>query len=186
MFGKKEKSEADLIAGCVRNDRRCQEMLYKKHFPAMMRMCMRYTRDQEVALEIINTGFLRVFQKIDTFAFKGSFEGWIRRLIFHSLADYFKKESRTIKFLDINDKDGPVNDSILNKLYYEDLVALLDNLSGSTREVFWLFAVEGFTHVEIGKKLNISPGTSKWYLSEARKKLKSLVEKQFSIKHHAG
>ena len=186
MFGKREPSEAELIKGCVGNDRRYQEILYKKYFPAMMRMCMRYTKDQEIALEIINTGFLRVFQKVDTYAFKGSFEGWIRRLVFHSLADYFKKESRTIKFLDINEKDGPASDNVLNKLYYEAIIALIDHLSGSTREVFWLFAVEGFSHVEIGEKLDISAGTSKWYLSEARKKLKSLLETQLNIKHHAG
>ena len=152
----------------------------------MMRMCMRYTRDPETAREIINIGFLRVFQKIHTYAFKGSFEGWVRRLVFHSLADYFKKTSRTIRFLDINDKDSPTSQTILDKLYYEDIIALVDHLSGSAKEVFWLFAVEGFSHAEIGQKLDMSPGTSKWYLSEARKKLKSLVESQFNIKHHAG
>jgi RNA polymerase sigma factor (sigma-70 family) len=186
MFGKKQLTEAELIRGCVKNDRRCQEMLYKKYFPAMMRMCMRYTRDPEEAQEIINTGFLRVFQKIHTYAFKGSFEGWIRRLVFHSLADHFKKASRTIRFLDINDKDSPTSESVLNKLYYEDVIALVDHLKGAAKEVFWLFAVEGFTHAEIGEKLDISPGTSKWYLSEARKKLKSLVASQSNFKYHAG
>jgi RNA polymerase sigma-70 factor (ECF subfamily) len=186
MFGKKDISEADLINDCVNNDRRSQEILYKRYFPAMMRMCMRYTNDKDVALQIINTGFLRVFQKVHTFSFKGSFEGWIRRLVFHSLADHFKKESKHIRFLEVSDKDKPSSDNILDKLYYEDIIALLDNLSGSTKEVFWLFAVEGFTHVEIGEKLGISSGTSKWYLSEARKKLKLLLDKQFNIKHHAG
>lgn len=184
---KKKNTEAELIEGCVQNDRRYQEMLYKKHFPTMMRMCMRYTRDQNVAMEIVNTGFLRVFQKIHTFAFKGSFEGWVRRLVFHSLSDYFRKESKSIRFLDISEKDKPIGDVALDKLYYEDIIALVNQLSGSTREVFWLFAVEGFTHVEIGKKIGISSGTSKWYLSEARKKLKVLLEKQHNFKYyHAG
>ncbi|KAA3630719.1 MAG: sigma-70 family RNA polymerase sigma factor [Bacteroidetes bacterium] len=186
MFGKKTLTEAELIKGCIDNDRRCQEILYKKYFPAMMRMCMRYTKDPEVALEIINNGFLRVFQKMHTYAFKGSFEGWIRRLVFHSLADHFKRTSKSIRFLDINDKDGPTSESVLNKLYYEDIVALIEHLKGTAKEVFWLFAVEGFSHAEIGDKLDISPGTSKWYLSEARKKLKSLVASQLNIKHHAG
>ncbi len=186
MFGNKEKSEAELINDCIRNDRRSQEILFKRYFPAMMRMCLRYTNDKDVALEIINTGFLRVFQKLHTFSFKGSFEGWIRRLVFHSLADHFKKQSKQIRFLEVSEKDGRSSDSVLNKLYYEDIISLVDNLTGSTKEVFWLYAVEGFTHVEVGKKLGISPGTSKWYLSEARKKLKSLLETQFNIKHHAG
>ena len=181
---KKKNTEVELIEGCVQNNRRCQEKLYKKHFPVMMRMCMRYTRDQNLALEIVNTGFLRVFQKIGTFAFKGSFEGWVRRLVFHSLSDHFRKESKKIRFLDIDDKDKPSSDNALDSLYYEDIITLVNKLKGSTREVFWLFAVEGFTHAEISKKLDISAGTSKWYLSEARKKLKVLLDQNHNIKHY--
>ena len=87
--GPEQYSDRDLVEGCLKNDRFSQEMLYRKYFPAMMRMIQRYTQDREAAMDILNTGFLRVFKKLDTFAFSGSLEGWIRRLIFHSLFDYF-------------------------------------------------------------------------------------------------
>lgn len=142
----------------------------------MYRMCRRYARQEDEALEILNTGFLRVFTKLHTFSFKGSLEGWIRRIIFHSLADYYRKNDRKIKFLSVEDWDGPTSATPLQQLYFEDVVSLVDKLPKATREVFWLYAVEGYTHVEIGKRLGISNGTSKWHLSNARKKLKELVD----------
>jgi len=81
-------SEHELIQGCIRNDRRSQEQLYKRYFHTMMTMCIKYTRDEDKALLILNDGFLKVFQKIGTFRSEGSFEGWIRRLIYHTMADF--------------------------------------------------------------------------------------------------
>ncbi|NUO02410.1 MAG: sigma-70 family RNA polymerase sigma factor, partial [Saprospiraceae bacterium] len=86
-------SEKEMVEGCVRNERVWQEALYRRFFPAMIQMCMRYTSDRETAMEIVNAGFLRVFKKLHTFTFSGSLEGWIRRIVFHSISDHFK--SRT-------------------------------------------------------------------------------------------
>ena len=176
-------SDRDLVEGCLGNDRFSQEMLYRKYFPAMMRMIQRYTQDREAAMDILNTGFLRVFKKLDTFAFSGSLEGWIRRLIFHSLSDYFKKHSRQVYFLELEDRDAPLKEGALSKLYFEDILKLVEMLPDATREVFYLYAIEGYTHVEIAKKANISVGTSKWHLSNARKKLKQLIRTHYN---HAG
>ena len=176
-------SDQDLVKGCLKNDRLSQEMLYRKYFRPMMRMINRYTQDQEVAMDILNTGFLRVFKKLDTFAFTGSLEGWIRRLIFHSLSDYFKKNSKQVYFLELEDRDAPLKEEALNQLYFEDILKLVDMLPKATREVFYLYAIEGYTHVEISKKINISVGTSKWHLSNARKKLKQLIRTYYN---HAG
>ncbi len=171
------------MEGCLENDRFSQEMLYRKYFASMMRMILRYTQDQEVAMDILNTGFLRVFKKLDTFAFSGSLEGWIRRLVFHSLSDYFKKNSRQIHFLELEDRDAPLKEGALNNLYVEDILKLVEMLPDATKEVFYLYAIEGYTHVEIAKKINISVGTSKWHLSNARKKLKQLIRTHYN---HAG
>lgn len=148
-----------------------------------MRMILRYTQDREVAMDILNTGFLRVFKKLDTFAFSGSLEGWIRRLVFHSLSDYFKKHSRQIHFLELEDRDAPLKEGALNNLYFEDILKLVEMLPDATKEVFYLYAIEGYTHVEIAQKINISVGTSKWHLSNARKKLKQLIRTHYN---HAG
>lgn len=179
-------TDQELVEGCLKNDRLYQEMLYRKFFPAMMRMCMRYTQDRDKALEIINTGFLRVFKKLDKYSFSGSLEGWIRRLVFHSLSDYFKKHSKPVHFLEIEDRDAPISSQAMQNLYLEDIMKLVDYLPNATREVFILYAIEGYTHAEVGAKLGISEGTSKWHLSAARKKLKQLINKHYNSNYYAG
>ena len=174
----KTYTEEELVAGCVRNDRLCQELLYRKFFPTMYRMCQRHANQEEETLEILNTGFLRVFTKLHTFAFKGSLEGWIRRIIFHSLADYYRKNDKQLHFLPMEDWDAPTASTPLENLYFEDVISLVDKLPKATREVFWLYAIEGYSHNEIGEQLGISSGTSKWHLSNARQKLKDLVNQE--------
>ena len=147
---------------------------------------MRYTNDRDIAMEIVNNGFLRVFKKLHTFGFNGSLEGWIRRLVFHSLSDYFKKNSKSLYFLNVEDRDAPTHESALDNLYLEDLLKLVELLPDATRNVFRLYAIEGFTHVEIAKKINISVGTSKWHLATARKKLKQLIRIHHNANYHAG
>jgi DNA-directed RNA polymerase specialized sigma24 family protein len=83
-----------LIAGCLQNDRKSQELLYRKYFSSMLRMVSRYTLDKQAAQEIINNGFLRAFKKLDTFSYQGSLEGWLRKLVFHSLSEYFKQHNK--------------------------------------------------------------------------------------------
>jgi RNA polymerase sigma-70 factor (ECF subfamily) len=149
-------------------------------------MVRRYTNDEDRALMILNYGFLRVFQKIKSYSFKGSFEGWVRKLVFHSISDYFRKESKYLKTIvfDIHDRD--VEGSVLPELFIEDLLKLVEKLPKATKEVFKLYAIEGYPHKEIGQKLNISEGTSKWHLSEARKKLKQILIQNNYIYEHAG
>jgi len=164
-----------LVNGCVANDRTYQEALYRKYYPVMIGMCMRYTQDRNLAMEIVNTGFLRVFKKLDTFKFAGSLEGWIRKIVYHSLADHFKKKSSNIHFLEIEKGDKPRENYVLEGLYAEDILKSIDRLPAATRRVFILYAIEGYKHHEIATELNISAGTSKWHLSEARKKLKNFL-----------
>lgn len=169
-------SEAELIQGCIRNDRKCQEQLYKQHFPVMMAMCLKYTKDEDKALLILNDGFLKVFQKIGTFRSEGSFQGWIRRLIYHTLADFYKKENSYIRFIQFETPDERhLQATQGDPLEFQDLISLLDRIPGRSAEVFRLFAIEGYSHEEIGEKMNISTGTSKWHLSNAREKLRALI-----------
>ncbi|MEM9917376.1 MAG: sigma-70 family RNA polymerase sigma factor [Bacteroidota bacterium] len=168
-------TDRELVAGCINNDRYAQELLFRKYFGSMMRMVTRYTDDKEQAMEIVNTGFLRVFKKISTFAFKGSLEGWIRKLVYHSLSEYFKKHSRYMQFLVFEERDETFRESPADHLYAEDILKLVDTLPPATQKVFRLYAIDGFTHVEISKMIDISIGTSKWHLASARKKLKQLI-----------
>ncbi len=182
----KEYSERELVEGCVRNERFFQERLYRRFFPAMMRMCIRHTRDEDLSVELVNGGMLRVFQKLHTFEFKGSLEGWIRRIIYRYLVDYYRKEARGFHFLDLEQRDAPLKAQALDGLYLEDLLKLVEALPHCTREVFRLFAIEGYSHLEIAAQLDISPGTSKWHLSEARKRLRILIRKHYKNQYYAG
>ena len=179
-------SDQELVTGCRKNDRRSQEALYRRYFARMMRMVMRYANDQDTAMDILNNGFLRVFKKIDKYEGKGSLEGWIRRLIFHAISDYFRGEKCPIHFLELEEWSGTQRSKALDELYFEDLLKLVKLLPDSTRKVFHLYAIEGFSHREIAEKMKISEGTSKWHLSEARKRLRILIHKQNNAKQHAG
>lgn len=179
LLRKQDIKDEELIEGCLLNDRKCQELLYRRFFPKMMAMVMHYARDEERAMQILNNGFLRVFRKLDQYKGLGSFEGWIRRIVYHAISDYYKKESRYLKFIVLDEKDREVQTDALNQLYYDDIIQLVEALPEKSREVFKLHAIEGYTHDEIGKMLGISDGTSKWHLSNARAQLRKAISKKY-------
>jgi RNA polymerase sigma-70 factor (ECF subfamily) len=182
IFGKKTLTEEELVQGCIKNERRSQEALYRKFFPEMMRMCMRYTKDQTVAIEIVNNGFLRVFKKIHTFSFKGSLEGWVRKLVYHSMADYFRENARYMHFLMLEDHDRPVPERSHDVFYEEDILKAVRTLPPVSQEVFRMYAIEGYSHAEIAENMHMSEGTSKWHLSTARQKLREMLSDQYLYK----
>jgi RNA polymerase sigma-70 factor (ECF subfamily) len=139
-------------------------------------MVRRYTTDEEKALEILNNGFLKVFKKIDTFRAEGSLEGWIRRIVYHSVSDFFRKESSYLKFIVLEEAERKEGEDALNSLYYDDLMEIVESLPERSRQVFTMYAIQGFAHKEIADALDISEGTSKWHLSNARDQLKVLLE----------
>ena len=173
--GKTEYSEQEIIRGCIANERKFQELLYREHFDVMLVMVHRFTRDEEKVLDILNSGFLRVFKKIETYSGTGSFQGWIRRIVYHSISDHFKKESKYMHFIVLEDAEKPASKNALDNLYYDDLLEIVDSLPQRCGEVFKLYAIEGYSHKEIGETLQISSGTSKWHLSKAREQLRNLI-----------
>jgi RNA polymerase sigma factor (sigma-70 family) len=182
FFGKKTYTDEELVRACARNDRRAQEALYRRFFPGMLRMCLRYTRDEAAALDILNAGFLRVFQKMDTFAFKGSLEGWIRRLVYHAIADHFRNNARYLHFLVLDEQDDAVAEQGHERLFEEDILQLIRQLPPTSQTVFRLYAIEGYSHAEIAETLAISEGTSKWHLSTARQRLRAQLDNQYPEK----
>lgn len=175
-------SERDLLISCCKeNIRLAQEKLYRHYFPTMEKMVMRYTQDDDQIISILNDGFLRVFKKLHLYEGKGSFEGWIRRIIYHSVSNYFRAQSRDLKF--ILYEEGYQNEpteSSKHSLYYQDLLTLLNKLPEKHMKVFHMYAIEGFDHKEISNQLNINKNTCRWYLSEARKILQKEYFKKFA------
>lgn len=182
FFGKKTYTENELVERCSANDRSAQEALYRRFFPDMLRMCKRYTHDDSTAIEMVNNGFLRVFKKIHTFAFKGSLEGWVRRLVYHSMADYYRENARYLHFLVFEEHDQQVSERGLESFYEADLLKIVQTLPPTSQEVFRLYAIEGYSHAEIAQHLGMSEGTSKWHLSTARQKLRDLLENHADYK----
>lgn len=167
-----------IIHGCKEGKRTSQERLYKMMYPKMMSMVKRYTNQYQyhLAEEILNNGFLKVFQKIDTYKFEGSFEGWVRRVIYHSIFDYVRQNVKYNEKVVFVEKDEIVNGDLASNMRYEELMGLVQGLSDSTRAVFNMFVIDGMSHKEISETLKISEGTSKWHLFEARRILKTKVE----------
>lgn len=167
----------ELIRGCMRNERSAQEQIYSMFYPRMMGVVRRYIDHIEQAEEVINNGFLRAFQKVNQYTFQGSFEGWLRKIIFHSVSDYVKQNTRYNENIVLVEKDEYIHKDHAENLYYNQLLELVHALPDATRSVFNMYVMEGYSHKEIGKALGISEGTSKWHLSEARRMLKTKIEK---------
>ena len=164
-----------IIEGCKRNDRRSQEELYRHFFPSLMSMCLRYTSDRDRSAAIVNDGLFKVFTKIDQYQYKGSFEGWVRRIVFRCLSDAVRRDSNYMKFMVFEDREQKSSPLGLSKLYEEDVLKLIKQIPAASGDVFTLYAIHGYSHKEIAEAKGISVGTSKWHLSEARKKLKVLI-----------
>lgn len=167
----------ELIQGCARNERGAQEKLYHLFYPRMMGVVRRYIDHMEQAEEVLNNGFLRAFQKIDQYTFQGSFEGWLRKIVFHAVSDYVKQNSRYNEKIMLVEKDQYVEKDHADRMYYNELLEMVQSLPVATRSVFNMYVMEGLSHKEIGKVLGISEGTSKWHLSEGRRILKDKIEK---------
>jgi RNA polymerase sigma-70 factor (ECF subfamily) len=147
----------------------------------MERLVMRYTQDEDQIIDIINNGFLKVFLHIGSYNGEGSFEGWIRKIIYRSLSDYFRKSKKDLKFLIYEQEYSKTpTEEQNNQLYYQDLISLVNKLPELQMRVFHLHAIEGYNHKEISDELNINYSTCRWYLAEARKQLQEEYKKQFA------
>jgi len=142
----------------------------------MMGLVRRYIDQDMQAEEVMNNGFLRAFQKIEQYNYKGSFEGWLRKIVFHAVSDYVKQNIHYSEKIMLVEKDEYVHKDHADKLYYDQLLKLVQALPDATRTVFNMYIIEGFSHKEIGKILSISEGTSKWHVSEGRRILKIKIE----------
>ncbi len=178
--------ERDLVAGALRGDRRAQEAFYRRFAPAALTVCRRYTTDRTEVMDLLNTGMLKVFDKLDQFRWEGSLEGWIKRLVFHSTVDQFRAR-RKRPTLEIAHWDQPTDEKATHSLYADDLCKLIELLPETSKEVFWLYAVEGFSHAEIAERLHFSEGNSRWHLNKARTLLKErLNSAPFQNNRYAG
>ena len=145
-----------------------------------MSVCLRYTRTHDEAVEIVNDGFIKVFNHIDKVDFTKSFKNWLRRIMVNTALDYYRKNRKHHNHDDIQESEYLISDSkdASSDLSYEELLGFVQKLSPAYRTVFSLFIIDGYSHDEIGDMLGISAGTSKSNLARARINLREMLSKE--------
>lgn len=171
-----EQELHQLISGCISKDRSSQKMLYKVFYGFSMGICLRYANNRDEAAEVMNQGFFKVFTRIETYDRSRPFKAWLGKIMMNASIDYYRANLK-MAYTDDLDKAEGISDGELadRKLNYDDLLKMVQKLPPAYRTVFNLFAIEGYTHEEIGELLNVSPGTSKSNLHKARQKLKQMI-----------
>lgn len=177
-------NEQEIIEACRKNDRRAQEKLYEWAYIKLMPTCMRYHKNEEDARNVLNLGFVKICKNLDKIKEGTPFEAWVRRIMTNTIIDEFRKNKNYTQLVDQKETDREleihghsVDNGVWSKLEMDVLMGLLKRLPDVSRKVFNLYVIDGYAHKEIGDMLNISDGTSKWHLSNARKLLREMVLK---------
>ena len=171
-----------IIIRCIRNDLNAQELLYRNFYGFAMGICLRFSSSSHDARTIINEGFLKVFRNLHRLDQDRPFLPWLRTIMSNTAIDHYRSELKHMNLLDINETDEIFETpSVEHKLNYEELIQIVQQLPASYRTVFNLYAIDGLSHEEISKQLNITVGGSKSNLFKARKKLQELLRKHFIV-----
>ncbi len=175
-----QQSDAELAKSCAKGDRKGQRLLYEKYKEKMFGIAQRYSSSMAQAEDILHDGFIKIFDKIDQFSTKGSLEGWMRAVMVSVALRTIQKEKSNL-FIELNESlyDGEVRVE-LGDLEAQDILSLISKLPSGYRTVLNLYAIEGYSHAEIAKRLKISVGTSKSQLARSRNLLRELIRKNFN------
>jgi RNA polymerase sigma-70 factor (ECF subfamily) len=181
-LGRVNNDEHELIAACQKGKAWAQKKIYELHAPSMMSVCYRYVNDRETARDLLQDGFVKVFTKADSYSGTGSFVGWMRRIFVTTALEYLRQNDALKQTANIEDYDNYIEDvdpTVIDKISAVDLMACVAKLSDGYRTVFNLYAVEGYSHMEIAEMLNISEVTSRSQFMRARKILQKEVQSLF-------
>jgi RNA polymerase sigma factor (sigma-70 family) len=171
-------SEDEIINGCINNDVHSQQVLYERFAPKMMGVSLRYCNSKMEAEDVLQDAFIKIFDKINTFKKKGSFEGWIRKIVVFTALKSNDKRVRKFEPGDIDQvKEQSFNAKAISNIETKNLLSILQRLPEGYRTVFNLYAIEGYSHKEIGQMLNISEVTSRTQYSRAKQHLIKLLNK---------
>lgn len=170
------------MEGCKAGKRKMQEALYQQTASKMLAVCMRYAKDRMEAEDVLQLGYIKIFQKVAEYRGDGSFEGWMRRVMVNTAIESYRKNLRTLNVVPIEDAYEPPSTGFdFSRLGMQDLLKVIQKLSDGYRMVFNMYAIEGYSHKEIAATLGISEGASKSQLSRARAILKEEIIKMEGI-----
>ena len=179
-------SDDRIINGCKKGKRRAFSLLYEKYADVLMLVCLRYSRNKAEAQDVLQEGFIKVFQKIEAFEGRGSFEGWLKRIMVNTAINYYKANKKyqlqqdieaNNNILVIHDNDDEMFETD-PRVKPEVLMQMINDLPDGYRMVFNMYVFDGLTHKEIAGDLGVTESTSKSQLSKARKYLRSRIEEK--------
>jgi RNA polymerase sigma-70 factor (ECF subfamily) len=177
-----------IIKGCLSGDRRDQELLYRRHASKLYAVCLQYSGNDEEARDILQEGFIKIFENLHHYKYEGSFEGWMRRITVNTALERFRSRHNLYRVDDIENIQEPEADPDNQDyagLEAADLIEIIRELPPKYRMVFNLYAIEGYSHKEISRMMNISEGTSKSNLSRSRNILQKRVGSYTGLKKKA-
>ena len=170
------QDEKNTIRLAVENNRHAQHQIYTKFSPKMLGVCRQYIKDLQQAEDVMITAFMKVFSSLKSFEHKGSFEGWIRRIMINECISFIRVQKQ-VKFMEDETFFEERHNEIESKFSVDDIQFLIDSLPDGYKMIFNLYAIEGYKHQEIAEMLGINEGTSKSQLSHARKMLQNQINK---------
>ena len=182
--------DKSLLKDCQNNERRAQFELYHKCYGILMAICLRYYKNSNDAEEALNMGFLKIVTKLDKYNSDVPFEAWIRRIMINTIIDEFRKNKKGKETIEYTDFNGVYESKTVNyneadlKFEAEELEIMIKTLPPVSQKVFNMHVIDGYSHKEIAELMEISIGTSKWHVSNARKILRGLVEKAKGLKNY--
>ncbi len=165
-----------LLRDCMNGSRMAQKKLYDRFAPKAYGVIRRYIYDNAPAAEeVLNDSFYKVLTKLEQYSFQGSFEGWIRRIVVNTVTDYLRKSIGKDIYKELQPEDAYVGSEPMAKMAHKELIDMIQSLPQVHRTVFNLFVIENYAHKEISEMLNITESNSRWYLNDARRRLKEKI-----------
>ena len=179
-------SDDELVRRCLKGEPPAQKELYDRFAPRMLGVCFRYTRNRHEAEDVMQDGFIRAFHRMKQYRGDGSLEGWLRRIMVTTALNFLKRERRFREESDVAAHPGMEDDAAaaLDQMENQEVMEMIQNLSPGYRAVLNLFAIEGYSHKEIGEMLGIGESTSRSQYVRARQILAQKIIQRNQIGMH--
>jgi len=179
---KDRKDIETLIEGCIKGQRKYQEILHKAFYSKMLVVCLRYTQNRAEAEDLLHDGFIKLYQKLSKYNYQGSFEGWIRRIITNNAIDFIRKRkefttdfNESVNLIEDSNVSKNAEDAEFIKVKAQEIIKAIQQLTPAYKAVFNMYVLDDMSHKEIAERLNISVGTSKSNLFKAKLKIKEIL-----------
>src|ERR1700693_989809 len=173
-------TEEAILQGCLKNEATAQRELYNRYSPKMLAVCYRFAHNREDAEDMLQEGFIKVFSQMHTFQNQGAFEGWVRRIIVHTCINNLKKNKKFSESVDIIHATTVQvrEESVPSIVQAKQVIECIRILPLGYRTVLNLYAIEGYSHKEIGEMLDIEESTSRSQYTRAKQMLEEILIKR--------